>query len=159
MDDTNWGRALRASLAQARVEAKQAGSRTLDAEHLLLALAAEADGEPARLLAAAGLDYDRLTDALRTERRQSLAHAGIQPGEGSAPRPTDGTPVWATSAKEALLRGKDVATRRHRSQMGGTDVLVGILRADLGTVPRALEFAGVDRAALLERAARTVGAR
>ena len=159
MDDTNWGCAMRASLARARVEAKQAGSRTLEAEHLMLALAADADSEPARLLADAGLDYDRLTGALRNERRQSLAHAGIQPGEERAPRPSDGTPVWATSAKEALLRGKDVATRQHRSRMGGTELLVGILHADLGTVARALEFAGVDRAALIERATRTVRVR
>jgi hypothetical protein len=31
------------------------------------------------------------------------------------------------------------------------DTVIGILRADLGTVPRALAIAGVDRGALVER--------
>jgi D-alanyl-D-alanine carboxypeptidase len=37
---------------------------------------------------------------------------------------------------------------RHRSRRA-TDLLVGILSAELGTVPRALALAGVDRTELL----------
>lgn len=151
MDDSNWARATRAALARARALAKRAGSRSLEAEHLILALASERDSEPARLLAEAGLDYESLADAFREERRQSLAYAGV----GIAfPAVTEwrGTPVWASSAKEALLRSRAVATRNHRGRLNGVDLLVGILKADLGTVPRAFDLAGVDREALIARA-------
>jgi ATP-dependent Clp protease ATP-binding subunit ClpA len=151
MDDSNLARVTRASLARARVEAKQAGSRALEAEHLILALAAERDSEPAKLLAEAGLDYESLADAFREERKQSLAYAGV---ELAFPAVTEwrGTPVWASSAREALLRGHAVATRNHHGRLNGVDLLVGILKADLGTVPRALALAGVDRTALIARA-------
>lgn len=151
MDDSNMARVTRASLARARTLAKQAGSRSLEAEHLILALASERESEPARLLAEAGLDYEKLTDAFREERKQSLAYAGV---ELAFPAATEwqGTPVWASSAKEALLRGRTAATRRHHGRVNGVDLLVGILKADLGTVPRALDLAGVDREALIARA-------
>jgi len=35
-------------------------------------------------------------------------------------------------------------------------VLLGILRADVGTVPRALALAGIDRAGLAERTRRAL---
>ncbi len=151
MDDSTLARVTRASLARARVEAKQAGSRSLEAEHLILALASERDSEPAKLLAEAGLDYESLTDAFRKERRQSLAYAGV---ELAFPPVTEwqGIPVWASSAKEALLRGHTVATHAGHGRLNGVDLLVGILKADLGTVPRALALAGIDREALIARA-------
>ena len=151
MDDSNLTRVTRTSLARARVEAKQAGSRSLEAEHLILALAAERDSEPAKLLADAGLDYERLTDAFREERKQSLAYAGV---ELAFPPVTEwqGTPVWASSAREALLRSRTVATQARHARLNGLDLLVGILQADLGAVPRALDLAGVDREALIARA-------
>lgn len=151
MDDNTVARVTRASLAQARVEAKRAGSRSLEAEHLILALAAERDSEPAKLLAEAGLDYEKLADAFREERKQSLAHAGV---ELAFPPVTEwqGTPMWASSAKEALLRSRTVATGNHHGRLNGVDLLVGILKADLGTVPRALALAGIDREDLIARA-------
>ena len=38
-----------------------------------------------------------------------------------------------------------------RERLAVADTLLGLLRADLGTVPRALAYAGVDRAALVVR--------
>lgn len=151
MDDSILARVTRVSLARARVEAKQAGSRALEAEHLILALAAERDSAPAKLLAEAGLDYEKLMDAFREERRQSLAYAGV---ELAFPPVADsrGTPLWASSAKEALMRGHTVATHARRGRLNGVDLLVGILQAGLGTVPRALALAGIDREALIARA-------
>ena len=63
-DGTNWAQAFRVSLTRARTEAKRAGSRTLEAEHLILALAAEHGSAPARLLAETGLDHDAAREAL-----------------------------------------------------------------------------------------------
>lgn len=147
-DETNWARALRVSLARARTEAKRAGSRTLEAEHLILALASERDSEPAKLLAGAGLDYERLTDAFRDERRQSLAYAGV---DIPLPEPTEwrGTPVWSSSAKNAIIGAHVFATEHGRRRLTSVDLLVGILEANLGTVPRAFDLAGIDREALI----------
>ena len=38
-----------------------------------------------------------------------------------------------------------------RERLAVADALVGVLRAELGTVPRALAYAGVDRSALIAR--------
>jgi hypothetical protein len=41
---------------------------------------------------------------------------------------------------------------RHRAHLRSADLLAGILDAELGTVPRALAIAGIDRAAIASRA-------
>jgi hypothetical protein len=41
---------------------------------------------------------------------------------------------------------------RHRVHLRSTDLLAGILEAELGTVPRALAIAGLDHVALASRA-------
>ena len=137
-------------------EARRNGARFIEAEHMLLALAAAADEEAALLLAEAGLDHERLDAALRDERRQSLAFAGVKPlAEGSLELRDSDRPVFlGTSAKAALRRGlhEHHRERRRRGRMGSTDLLIGILQAELGTVPRALALAGVDRDALVAHA-------
>ena len=40
----------------------------------------------------------------------------------------------------------------HYARLRSTDLLAGIVEAELGTVPRALAIAGIDRAALSSRA-------
>ncbi|WP_349903966.1 Clp protease N-terminal domain-containing protein [Parafrigoribacterium humi] len=150
-DGTNWAQAFRVSLARARTEARRAGSRTLEAEHLILALAAEHGSAPARLLAEIGLDHARLTDAFREERRQSLAFAGVDIALPEA-KEWRGTPVWSSSAKNAIIGAHTFVTEHGRRRLTSVDLLVGILKADLGTVPRALALAGVDREALIARA-------
>ena len=62
---------------------------------------------------------------------------------------------WVSSIREALRRAdfrshRDRA-RGERERLAVADALVGVLRAELGTVPRALAYAGVDRAALIAR--------
>ena len=53
------------------------GSRTIEAEHVLLALAASRTTPAARMLAEAGLTEDAIRAALDREWEQSLAVAGI----------------------------------------------------------------------------------
>jgi hypothetical protein len=61
-------------------------------------------------------------------------------------------PGWGASIREALRRAPYRArSRPDRERLAVADTLVGVLRADLGTVPRALAYAGVDRDALISR--------
>jgi ATP-dependent Clp protease ATP-binding subunit ClpA len=140
-------------IRRSEVEAKAYRAKFIEAEHILLALANHADSDVGRLLIVHGLDHERLVSALRDERRRSLAFAGVktlgvEPGEPTEP---DVSLSLGTSAKAAIKRAM-IASRSNRPRrvrLEGADLFVGILQAELGTVPRALAIAGVDRAALI----------
>jgi len=137
------------------VEAKREGAEFIEAEHMLLALAASPDGDAARLLKEFGLDHDRLGTALHEEHRQTLAVVGMKATDTKVSEATelDSPRSLGTSAKVAFRRAL-IGSRHHRrrARLRGTDLLAGILEAEFGTVPRALAIAGIDRAALLARA-------
>ena len=65
----------------AEEEAQGLGSGTVEAEHLLLALAADEDGPAGRLLADSGLGHDALLAALERETERSLAAVGVAAGD------------------------------------------------------------------------------
>jgi len=140
-------------LRRAVEEARAAGSRTIEAEHLLLALS---DDE---LLAGAGLDHDALLGALDRETERSLAAVGVELASFELPpaRRTGREPRFAASAKVALHRAVQLAQGRRDRRIGRGHLLIGILRAERGTVPRALDVAGVDRVELMARAEATLG--
>jgi ATP-dependent Clp protease ATP-binding subunit ClpA len=140
------------------IEAKKDGAKFIEAEHMLMALATNLDGDAARLLKEFGLDYGRLASALKEERRQTLAFVGMEVTDNKLVGATeiDSSPPLGTSAKAAFKRALIGAHHdRRRARLRGTDLLAGILEAELGTVPRALAIAGIDRAALLSRARRS----
>jgi ATP-dependent Clp protease ATP-binding subunit ClpA len=139
---------------QFQVEAKQDGAKFIEAEHMLLALAADKESEAARLLSEAGLDHERLASALYDERHRTLAFAGINaPPKRLAPATEVDSPLsLGTSAKAALRRALIGSRNDRRARLRSTDLLAGILEAELGTVPRALAIAGIDRAAIIARA-------
>jgi ATP-dependent Clp protease ATP-binding subunit ClpA len=141
-------------LQRSREEAQAAGSRSVEAEHVLLAIAAHRGTVAQRLLAEAGLDHAAILTALAREFEESLAGVGVSLSDFDlppAPRRPVATPRWGTSFKLAVHR-----TRKGGGGTGGrldaTQLLLGILRAHVGTVPRTLALAGVDRAALAARA-------
>jgi ATP-dependent Clp protease ATP-binding subunit ClpA len=142
---------------QATVEARAAGLPTLEAEHLLLAIARQ-DGTPAQvILKDAGLDHDAIQAALRREFDQSLQAAGVStaalnPAPAGARRHARHLRP-GQSFKLAIQRAMQTTPGRTLGgrNLSATTLLFGVLRADAGTVPRALSFAGVDRAALLAR--------
>ncbi len=138
-------------------EAAALGSPTIEAEHLLLSIAAGRHGGATFLLEEAGLDADALTAALEREHELSLAAAGVAIGDfelpAQPPRPRR-TPRFATSSKRAMERAVKVAVANRSRRVGAQHLLVGILRAEHGTVPRALAGADVDRIALATRAER-----
>jgi ATP-dependent Clp protease ATP-binding subunit ClpA len=129
--------------------ARELRAPTVEAEHLLLA-ATRLDTPAAATLHAAGLDYDGLLGALEAETARSLAAVGVS---ASTPRysPFVKAPRFAASAKLALERSLKVSLARRDNFIGTEHVVAAILRAPTGTVPRALECAGVDRVDLLQR--------
>jgi ATP-dependent Clp protease ATP-binding subunit ClpA len=66
-------------IEQAREEARDDGSAAVEAQHLLLAIAAGPDAATRQILAAGGLDHRALRDALDREFEHSLAAAGYPP--------------------------------------------------------------------------------
>ena len=101
-----------------------------------------------RELAAAGLDHATIRAALDREFEQSLGAAGVSFDSASLPRPsrrTDASPPLGTSVRLALERGLESGRIDHKLP---AHLLLGIVLAPVGTVPRVLALAGVDRLAL-----------
>lgn len=142
----------RAIVRQAEEEAGDAGSRMIEAEHLLLAMTGEHGAEARDVLGAVGLDRDGVRAALDREFRQSLAAAGII-------LPADGLPHASRDpARQAHLAasGKLVIERALKAALGQRQIrpghlLLGVLAAQAGTVPRALALADVDSGDLAAR--------
>jgi ATP-dependent Clp protease ATP-binding subunit ClpA len=132
-------------------EAASLGSPTIEAEHLLIALAES--GPTAAVLSDAGLDRDGLVAALDGEIERSLEAIGLD-AQGlleHAPRSGPRRPRWGQSAKLALERTVRVAEERKDRRLVGAHILLAVLRAEAGTVPRALRVAGVEPADLAAR--------
>ncbi|MFC8719404.1 Clp protease N-terminal domain-containing protein [Kitasatospora sp. NPDC057198] len=150
---------LHAVLLRAADEARLDGSATTDAHHLLLALATtdsdrQTGRQPdtaARLLAAAGLDRDAVRAALDREFEHSLRTVGVSPDAHGLPAPTPGgeRPRLGASSKLAMERGFTAARKK---DLTSAHLLLGVLCAEVGTVPRALALSGVDRTGLARRA-------
>lgn len=154
----DFGQGARATLMGAAVEAQRLGLAVTEAEHLLLALAAEPLSPAGALLAEVGLDHAGALAALKAEREHSLRAAGVDPAASEALRPTR-LPVtrarWGSTIRDVIDRGATIARssgRRDRRAFRQTDLLAGLLSLEVGTVPRALAYAGVDREDLLARA-------
>jgi ATP-dependent Clp protease ATP-binding subunit ClpA len=134
----------RATVRDARREALSAGDDTIEAEHLLLALAGRDEFH------ALGLDHDRLTEALADEDRRSLASVGVNLDE-IEPQPATrakGDPRFATSSKLALHRALRAAKMRGDRHIDAGHVLLGVLSAEHGRAARALRIAEIDVDAL-----------
>ena len=153
--DAAMGTRLKPVILQAIDEAARRGASNVEAEHLLLVISA-GDDVSARALAEFGLDHAAVEAALRVERERALAVAGVAPVSEERLRSTRRVrPGWGASFREAMHRA-DFRARRDRGRDGRERLavaaaLLGVLRADLGTVPRALAYAGVDRPALIAR--------
>ncbi|MEV7216538.1 Clp protease N-terminal domain-containing protein [Kitasatospora cineracea] len=164
-----FDRYLHALLLRAADEARQDGSATTDAHHLLLALAtdpapgtatdqapntapgtAPAPAAVRRLLADAGLDRDGVRAALDREFAHSLHAVGVRPEARWLPRPTPGVEASRLGASTKLALERSFATARKKDQ-SAAHLLLGILRAEVGTVPRALALSGIDRTQLIAK--------
>jgi ATP-dependent Clp protease ATP-binding subunit ClpA len=144
----------RTTVRRAETEARAEGSRSIEAEHLLLALAREQDTDAVRVLTAAGLDHQALRDALDGQSRAALAAAGVELGHDvPQPRRSGKKPLRiGQSGKLALQRALAASTKRGDRRLETSHLLIGILRAEHGTVPRALDYVQVDRQHLISSA-------
>jgi ATP-dependent Clp protease ATP-binding subunit ClpA len=148
-------REARNAVKEAEREARTLGSPTIEPEHLLLALTRQPpDTAVAHALGEAGLDHERVEQALADERERSLLAVGISIGDFDlpAPRPTT-KPRLAAGAKSALENALRISLERADRRIDGGHILLALLRAEAGTVPRALHEAGVQRDELREMTA------
>lgn len=129
----------RTSVSAARTEAQAAGVTAIEAEHLLLALCRRA--EVRRL----GLDHDEIAEALALEEERSLAVVGVDRSQFdlSASAQRDAAKL-GTSAKLAIERALRITAKRGQRRITALNLLLGVISAEHGRVPRALQIAGLD---------------
>jgi D-alanyl-D-alanine carboxypeptidase len=143
---------LHAIIMRAVQEARDDGSKTVEAQHLLLAVAGEGESITREILASASLDLQAVRDALDREFEHSLSTVGVSSRTYDLPAPSKGPthPKIGASAKLAMDRAFSSVARK--KDLRPAHMLLGLLRAEVGTVPRALALAGADRAELVTRA-------
>lgn len=148
---------LRRIVVDAVAEAQRRNSSLVEAEHLLLALTRAENSPVHNVLAEAGLNTEKVETALAAERVRSLVAVGWDTGwvEPRVAAPRVARPRWGASAKDALTRANRAAGAQRRQRSTDVDLLAGLFALELGTLPRALELAGVDRSALLAVALRS----
>ena len=143
----------------AEAQARGSGSPLIEAEHLLLAMCARPDTDAGQVLVSFGLTPAALQEALDQEFVASLAAAGVFVSTGSlgrpSPRPRRHLRLSASS-KAAMERAVTAAAGSGRIRPG--HLLLGVLGTRVGTVPRALHFAGVDQAEITARTEQALAA-
>jgi ATP-dependent Clp protease ATP-binding subunit ClpA len=140
---------VKATVKQAIACARLAGSETVEAEHFLLALAGKPGTIAYAVLSEAGLDAQRISDALAVEQAASLAAVGVTALTSPLPTYLPEARQMGQSSRLALTRAAAAAKARKDRRMRSTHLLIGVLSADVGRVPRALAHAGVDRGRML----------
>lgn len=138
-----FGTGPRQVLRRAQLRARAQGAATFEASDLLLALAEEPSGRVREVLGEVGLDADTLRDGLRREFASALAAVGVHEDVPARRVPIGSRrgpyPRWGESAKLALRRSLGEAVRRGERPMGSEHLLLAIVDAEAGVVPRLLE--------------------
>lgn len=150
----------RAVVMHAREEAMALSATKLEAEHLMLGVSRDTRSGVGRVLAEEGLDHDGLVRALDAELARSLESVGVASSTialAEQPLPMTGQPRWGASSKQAFRGALSAAKARGDRSILPAHIVLGILAAREGTVPRALEAAGVDRSALSARVEASLG--
>ncbi len=143
---------VKAVLQHAATCARLAGSETVEAEHLLLALASLPGTVANVVLAQVGLDVDGVSSALAIEQAASLAPVGVTALQAPGPVYLPDARRIGESTRLAMTRGAAAAKARKERRILSAHLLIGVLSADVGRVPRALAYAGIDRGRLLAEA-------
>jgi ATP-dependent Clp protease ATP-binding subunit ClpA len=127
------------------------GSSSVEAEHLLISIAA-GHSRAGAALCEVGLGPHELRDAVQRDFERVLANVGIDAGGVDLPANCRRTkPRWGASAKQGLERAVVEAKRRGDRKIGSEHILRGLLSAEHGTVPRILAAEGIDRDELTGR--------
>jgi ATP-dependent Clp protease ATP-binding subunit ClpA len=149
---TTFGTYVHMIIEQAGHHASKDGSATIEAHHLLLAIAAQEGTAAHQALLSVGLDKQAIHDALDREFEDSLRAVGVSRGAFDLPQPTgDPNPSARVGASAKLALERGVAAAARKQDLRPAHLLLGILEAHLGTVPRALALAGIDQADLTAR--------
>jgi hypothetical protein len=154
-------RTIAALLTGAERIARELGEAEPGAEHLLLSALELPDGSGARAAAAAGIDAAGLRAALVDEQAAALAAVGVPREQAEAlavPQPIGeaGRPILYAAAPAAreLFRAAGDRARAERRRLVGAHVVAAACDLERGTLARALDRIGVDRALLRRTAAR-----
>jgi ATP-dependent Clp protease ATP-binding subunit ClpB len=143
MDPARLTQKSQEALHDAQTKALRFGHSELDGEHLLLALADQADGIVPRLLSQAGADPDRLRAALEAElaRRPRVSGPGASPGQ-----------VNVTQRLARLLDGADEEAGRLKDEYVSVEHLVlALLSEGTGSAAgRILRDEGLTKDAFLQ---------
>ncbi|MEU7896110.1 Clp protease N-terminal domain-containing protein [Nonomuraea sp. NPDC049152] len=154
---TTFDRYLQTIIEQGAHEAHRDGSATIEAHHLLLAIAADRETTSThQVLASAGLDHRAMRAALDREFEHSLSAAGVSLAAFDLPRPSGGRERPAKLGASVRLALDRIASVYRKRDLRPAHLLLGIVQAQVGTVPRALALAGVDQADLLTRILQTI---
>ncbi|MFC6595615.1 Clp protease N-terminal domain-containing protein [Kitasatospora paranensis] len=157
----------RQAVTRAQAEARELGAERIGAEHLLLALLADAEDPVAVLLAGGGLDHaaareDLVRLAAGAVDGRALAAIGVDLdavreavesvfGEGALGRPAAAErgprrrATFSGPAKKVLELSLREALRLRQKEIGTGHLLLGLLRAEDGTVTEVLAAHGIDR--------------
>ncbi|YCK38466.1 Clp protease N-terminal domain-containing protein [Actinomadura sp. ATCC 39365] len=144
-------------IVRGAAEAREEGSAATEAHHLLLAIATVEATAAHRVLTAAGLGRQAIRDALDREFEHSLSATGVSLVSHDLPKPFRDPrdhPGLGATARLALERG--FAAAKGKKDLRPAHLLRGVLSTGVGTVPRALALAGVDRAGLIDRVEETL---
>jgi ATP-dependent Clp protease ATP-binding subunit ClpA len=134
--DLPFDDAARDALGEATSQAQKANANAVHAEHLLLALLADAQGVPSRALVRIGVDPQVV--------RRRIEHA-------APPRPWGiRAPVlpWADDTKGAIEFAMRETRAAGRTTVGTGQLLLGVLQAPQGVPIRALSHMDITPVAL-----------
>lgn len=147
---------LHTVIMRAEHEAREDGSKTVEAQHVLLAIAGEGEATTREILESANLDLQTVRDALDREFEHSLSAVGVSSRTYDLPASSKGTahPKMGASARLVIERAFSSVPRK--KDLRPAHLLLGLLRAEVGTVPRALALAGADRADLVTHTQRVL---
>jgi ATP-dependent Clp protease ATP-binding subunit ClpA len=145
-------RTIRQLLTEAEAEARRGGQERPGPEHLLISAVSLPDRTAGRALARVGVSVDALRTAVQS------AHA-VAPGAVDSAEPTPSAASTALRAPTGALRSTPQAQQVFQqavaaskatrpSLLTGAHVVAAASDLEGGTVARALEALGVDRAAL-----------
>ncbi len=153
-------RTLSDLLTRAESEARAAGLREPGAEHLALAALGMPDGTAAQAFAALGHDDADLRTALAEDAAQALARVGVvaPPAGPREEGPAPSGPYRARASQQELFQAAKRAAAGRREPLMSAHVLEAAADSDVGTLARALNRLGVDRARLAAAAQAAVQA-
>lgn len=146
--------AVREKVRRAAELAEAEGGSMVEVEHLLTALVDPVSDPVGRRLQTAGVTSQHIRAARDAEFQKALALAGVVTSRRSpagAPRLRRGrTTRFAPSAKLALERTLEVAVDSGQRRITNKTLILGIIRTDVGIMPRLLDELGTSRDALEE---------